>query len=261
MNEPIPNKVPISEGIRWIGMSFSIFGRSPSIWIVMLLLFIGINFGLTMLPFLELLPTVLAPAFTAGFYLGCLELNKGGMLQIDHLFHGFKKQGRMLIRLGLFFFLWNIVIYLVAMLVLQSAMTEQQGRMLAEAQSQEQLTAILNQNPEILSMILNAVIVAVILTIPLLMASWFAPALVTFQNVRPIKAMQLSLKACYSNIIPFLLYAVVMLPLLVLGFLPLGLGLLVLLPVIIISQFVSYQAIFPSDDNQGEDEEQSIITL
>ena len=261
MTEPTPNKVTASEGIRWIGMSFSLFGRSASIWIVMLLLFLGINFGLTMVPFLELLPTVLAPAFTVGFYMGCLELQKGGMLQIDHLFNGFKKQGRMLIRLGLFFFLWNIVIYLLTMMFLQSTMTEEQARLLADAQSQEQLGAVLTQDPAMLGMMINALIVAAILTIPLLMASWFSPALVAFQNISPLKAMALSLKACNKNIVPFLLYGLVMLPMTVLAFLPLGLGLLVILPVIIISQFVSYQAVFPNEDDPNEDQNQSIITL
>ena len=261
MNEPLPNKVTATEGIRWIGMSFSLFGRSPSIWIVMFLLFAGINLGLTMLPFLELLPTVLAPAFLAGFYIGCVELQKGGMLQIDHLFHGFKKQGRMLIRLGLFFFLWNIVIYLIVLLFLQSILSQEQARLLTEAQSQEQMGALLTQNPEMLGAFFNALIVAALLSIPLVMASWFSPALVTFQNVPPLRAMAISLKACNKNILPFLLYGILMLPMMVLAFLPLGLGLLLILPVIIISQFVSYQAVFPNADDSNDDQEQSIITL
>ncbi len=227
----------------------------------MFLLFVGINFGLTMVPFLELLPTVLAPAFTVGFYIGCQELKKGGMLQIDHLFDGFKKQGRMLIRLGLFFFLWNIVIYFLAMIFLQASMTEEQALLLADAQSREQIGTLLTSQPEMLSVMINVLIVAALLTIPLLMASWFSPALVAFQNVPPLKAMTLSLKACNTNILPFLLYGLLMLPMTVLGFLPLGLGLVVILPVIIISQFVSYQAVFPGEDNISEDDNQSIITL
>ena len=193
--------------------------------------------------------------------MGCVEIKKGGMLQIDHLFHGFKKRGRMLIRLGLFFFLWNIVIYLITLLFLQSAMTEEQARMLTEAQSQEQLGTLLSQNPDMLGIFFNALIIAALLSIPLVMASWFSPALVAFQNISPAKAMGLSLKACNKNILPFLLYGVLMLPMMVLGFLPLGLGLLVILPVILISQFVSYQAVFPNDDTQDQDQQQSIITL
>ena len=248
-------------GIRWIGQSFSLFGKNPSIWIVMLLVFVGINFGLTMIPYLELLPTILAPAFTVGFYMGCIELQRGGDLQIDHLFNGFKKQGRSLVRLGLLFFVWNIVIYLLTMMFVQQMMTQEHADLLAQAQTQEQLTAIFTQNPELLNVIINGIFVALILSVPLVMASWFSPALVAFQNVPPLKAMTLSLKACNKNFIPFLIYGLLMVPLLVLSFVPLlGLGLLVMLPVIVIGQYVCYQSVFPNTDST-EDEKQGIITL
>lgn len=260
MTEPTPNKLPTSQGLAWIGQSFSIFGKGAGIWIVMLLLFVGINFGITMVPFLEFLPTVLAPAFTVGFYMGCKAVQKHEMLQIDHLFQGFKQKGRMLIRLGLFFFLWNIVIYLITTMFVQMTMSEEQMRIMSEAQTQEQMASLLTQNPEMVGVVINAIIVAGIMTIPLLMASWFSPALVAFNNVAPLKAMSLSLKACNRNILPFLVYGLVMLPLTVLAFLPLGLGLLIILPVIIISQYVSYKSVFPMEEEQ-DDEPQSIITL
>ena len=260
MIEPTPNKLSTSQGLAWIGQSFSIFGKGAGIWVVMLLLFIGINFGITMVPFLEFLPTVLAPAFTVGFYVGCKAVLKGDMLQIDHLFHGFKLKGRMLIRLGLFFFIWNIAIYMITMLFLQMTMTEEQVRLMSEAETQEQMAGLLTESPEMIGVVINAIIVAGIMTIPLLMASWFSPALVAFHNIAPLKAMSLSLKACNRNILPFLVYGLVMLPLTVLAFLPLGLGLLIILPVIIISQYVSYKSVFPNQEEQ-DDEPQSIITL
>ena len=226
----------------------------------MLLLFVGINLGLTMVPFMELLPTVLAPAFTVGFYLGCIQLQKGGELQIDHLFDGFKKQGRLLIRLGLLYFACNIVIYLLTTLFLQQTITEEQLALISQAQNQEQLTVVFAQNPEMVGVVLNAVMIALILTIPLVMASWFSPALVAFQKVPPLTAMGLSIRACNKNIVAFLVFGLVVFPILVLAFIPLGLGLLIILPVIIISQYVSYQSVFPNDDEMN-DEEQGIITL
>ncbi|MEL0034887.1 MAG: BPSS1780 family membrane protein [Gammaproteobacteria bacterium] len=260
MNLPTPNKLAITQGLSWISRSFSLFGKGAGIWIVMLLLFVGINLGLTMVPFLELLPTVLAPGFTVGFYIGCRAIQKGEMLQIDYLFHGFKQKGRLLIRLGLFFFLWNIVIYLITSLFLQMNLTDEQARLLSAAQTQEQMAKLLTDDPALMSTILNAALVAIIMTIPLIMASWFSPALVAFHEVPPLKAMTLSLKAFNRNLLPFVLYFLIMLPLTVLAFIPLALGLLIILPVIIISQYVSYQAVFPSPTEQ-DDEPQSIITL
>ena len=126
MTEPQFVKVSASTGLAWLGRSFGLYGKSPSIWIVMLLLFIGINFGLTMLPFLELLPTVLAPAFTVGFYFGCIQLQQSNELHIDRLFDGFKKHGRELIRLGLMYFACNIVIYFITTIFLQQSVSEEQ---------------------------------------------------------------------------------------------------------------------------------------
>jgi hypothetical protein len=260
MTEPQYIKVSAGTALTWIGRSFGLYGKNPSIWIVMLLLFMAINFGLTMVPFLELLPTVLAPAFMVGFYLGCLQLQKGGALQIDHLFDGFKKQGRALIRLGLLYFACNIVIYFLTTLFLQSTISEEHMALIAQAQTQEQLAQLFGRNPELVSVVMNAVLIAVLLSIPLVMASWFSPALVAFQKVPPLKAMGLSIRACNGNILVFLVYGVVVLPMLVLAFIPLGLGLLIMLPVIIISQFVSYQTVFPNNDEM-EDEQQGIITL
>ena len=260
MTEPTPNKLSTGHGLTWIAQSFSIFGKGASIWIVMLLIFIAINFVITMVPFLQFLLTVLAPVFTVGFYIGCRAVLKSEMLQIDHLFYGFKLQGRMLIRLGLFFMLWNIAIYLIIMLFLQMTMTEEQVRLMSQAQTQEQMARLLTESPAMIGVVINAIIVAGIMTIPLLMASWFSPALVAFNNIAPLKAMSLSLKACNRNILPFLVYGLVMLPLTVLASIPLGLGLLIILPVIIISQYVSYKSVFPNQEQQ-DDEPQSIITL
>ena len=73
-------------------------------------------------------------------------------------------------------------------------------------------------------------LVAVLLSIPLVMAYWFAPTLVAVNGMRAWPAMKLSFRACLWNILPFLVYGIIAILLDVSTILTLGLALFVLLP-------------------------------
>ena len=79
------------------------------------------------------------------------------------------------------------------------------------------------------------------------MALWFAPSLVVFNNLKPVEAMKVSFFGCLKNIVPFLLYGVVMMVLCVVAAIPVMLGYLVLGPVIIASIYTGYRDIFTAD--------------
>jgi uncharacterized membrane protein len=76
------------------------------------------------------------------------------------------------------------------------------------------------------------------------MALWFAPSLVVFNNLKPVDAMKASFLACLKNIVPFLLYGIVLIVLCFVAAIPLGLGFLVLGPVAIASIYTGYRDIF-----------------
>ena len=63
----------------------------------------------------------------------------------------------------------------------------------------------------------------------------------------PVKAMKVSFFGCLKNIVPFLLYGVVMMVLCVVAAIPVMLGYLVLGPVIIASIYTGYRDIFTAD--------------
>jgi len=236
-------------GLQWVAKSFSLFGKSPSIWIVMLMIYFGISILLTTIPVLVLIPTLLAPVFNAGFVYAAKAVDNGQMLEIDHLFAGFKLQLRGLFRLGMLYFLANLIIIVVVSVVLESIANESAIIAMSEATTTIELEQILMRYPDLLVAILKAIMVGFVLTIPLIMASWFSPALVIFHNMPPLKAMFLSIKACNRNMLSFLIYGILMVPILLLAILPLGLGLLIVLPVIFISQYCSYKAVFNQQDN------------
>ena len=43
------------------------------------------------------------------------------------------------------------------------------------------------------------------------MMVWFAPALICLHDIKPWQAMKMSLQACLRNIVPFIVYSLVML--------------------------------------------------
>jgi uncharacterized membrane protein len=87
-------------------------------------------------------------------------------------------------------------------------------------------------------------LVFLLLYLPLVMAIWFAPALVVLRGVEPLEAMRLSFNGCMRNIVPFLLYGVVGVGLSIVATIPLLLGWLVLGPVTIASLYTSYCDIY-----------------
>jgi uncharacterized membrane protein len=82
------------------------------------------------------------------------------------------------------------------------------------------------------------------LLLPVMMAAWFAPALVVFQQQGVIESMKTSFSGCLKNIVPFLIYGVAMLVLAVPATLPIGLGWLVLGPILSATVYTSYRDIF-----------------
>jgi uncharacterized membrane protein len=60
----------------------------------------------------------------------------------------------------------------------------------------------------------------------------------------PIEAMKESFLGCLKNILPFLVYSVVLMVLGIVAAIPLGLGWLVLGPTLIASVYVSYRDIY-----------------
>jgi uncharacterized membrane protein len=91
---------------------------------------------------------------------------------------------------------------------------------------------------------LIAWLLAMGLSVLLYMALWFAPALVVLRGVSPVAAIQQSFFACLKNIVPFLIYGIIMLVLSIVATIPLGLGWLVLGPVVIASVYTAYHDIY-----------------
>jgi uncharacterized membrane protein len=79
---------------------------------------------------------------------------------------------------------------------------------------------------------------------PLAMAVWFAPALVILDDQPGLQALWASLLACLRNALPLLLYSIVSSVLLLFAVIPLGLGLILWIPVMLLTIYTSYRDVF-----------------
>lgn len=230
-----PQSVPAGRGVGWITDGFGLFKMAPGIWIANIVIFFIIVMVLSFIPIVSLVINLFMPVFTAGFMLGCRDLEEGNDLQISHLFAGFQNRTGALVAVGALYLVMIIIVMGVAFGGMFMA-----GGGTAMLENPEAM-----QNGAMPTAMLLAVLIGTALMIPVVMAYWFAPALIVFnEELGVIEAMKMSFMGCLKNIIPFLLYGIVAMVLAIVASIPLMLGWLVLGPMLIGSMYVAYKEIF-----------------
>ena len=225
--------VGAGQGWTWIAEGFGLFKKAPGIWIALVVILFVILVVLAFVPLLGAVATFLVvPVFVGGLLLGCRALQGGGELEVAHLFAGFKAHTGNLIVLGALAIAGWIVVMLPVVVIVGA------GAFLAALRGDAAGVAALGGS------FMLAWLVALALSIPIYMALWFAPALVVLRGMAPIEAIKESFLGCLKNILPFLVYSIVLMVLGIVAAIPLGLGWLVLGPTLIASVYVSYRDIY-----------------
>lgn len=226
--------LPTEYGWRWISEGFSLFKKNPLIWIVLTIILFFIGFAMSLVPLLgQLLFTLAFPVFLAGLFEGSRVLARGGELEISHLFAGFKKNPVPLVTLGGIYLVGQVLIFGAMLLVGGPALY---SLFIGGGEAVEY--------NDVLGAMLLPLLLGMALSIPLMMALWFAPALVYFNDESPLNSISASFYACLANIVPFLFYGVILFVLAFIAMIPFGLGFLILIPTIIASVYQGYLDIF-----------------
>jgi len=228
--------VDAGRGITWWSEAWTLFTKNAGMWIALALISCVIFVVLALLPVLGSLATsLLAPVFAGGWLLAARKVENGGALEVGDLFAGFKERLTPLLILGAVMLAASLVIMVVAGALGIGAVM---GLVVGGAnQSVGGVLAAISTG-------MLALLVALTLGALAAMAIWFAPALVVFRNVAPVDALRASFSACMKNIVPFLLYSVIYIIAAIVATIPLGLGWLVLLPVLFLTDYVSYKDLF-----------------
>lgn len=236
-----PEAVPIGNALEWLAEGWNLFKQAPGPWIGTILVMMAINIALAFLPLVGSLVSVLiGPVLLAGLMAGAHEQSAGGQFRLDHLFAGFSGPVAPLVGIGALYMVGYLLLGALIVLMLI-------GPIMGAATLMEQPE--IQANPDLMMQslgpgILLPFLVAMALAVPLVMAYWFAPALIMLNGLGTIAAMKLSFLGCMKNILPFLLYGFIAFLLMLVAMIPLGLGLLVLGPVLTASVYASYRDIY-----------------
>jgi uncharacterized membrane protein len=235
--------VPAGNGLTWIGTGWNIFTQSPIAWIVCAVIIFVILFVLGLIPILGgLISSILIMVLAGGLMLGCQAQYAGRPLEIGDLFAGFKEKAGPLIIVGVLFIAASLVLLLVAAVLFMMFLGSAGILGALMSGNAESLSSLMGGGTILAVLVIGLVILG--LYVPIAMAFWFAPCLVALQNVAPVAALRISFFACLKNFVPFLLYGVVFLVIIIVAALPFGLGLLVALPLVYASTYAAYRDIF-----------------
>jgi hypothetical protein len=228
--------VPAARGAGWLTEGWEIVKGNVGSWILVIILYVILAVVVSIIPFVgQLAFPIMAPILSAGLYLGCQGLREGREFGVGHLFEGFNHAGALL-GIALVHFAQAVVLGGVGLVtgaggafVRRSPFAPQTGNPLDAARLQG------------LGLFMLATLA---LSIPVSMATFYAPALVAIRRMSSIDAMKNSFLGAAKNVLPFIVYCLVMFLFSIAAAIPCGLGFLVLGPVVIASVYVSYRDVF-----------------
>jgi len=135
------------------------------------------------------------PVFTVGFLAAAWTQQRGGVPQIRHLFRGFRTDLRALLPIGVVLVAGTIFAVLATALVDGGALLD---LISAGGRPDEAIVA----SPRVEAAMLFGIVCA----LPTLLAVWFAPALVVFQDCGARRALATSFRAAMANWRPLAVY-------------------------------------------------------
>lgn len=245
--------VEAGRGAAWLTEGFAYFRRGIGVWIGISIIMLVFFLVLSLLPFIGgILMTLLTPVLVGGVVLGCRELDRGGSLSLNHLFAGFSRNTGQLILLGLLQYVATIVIMVIAAFIVMP-FTGGMGSIMHFMHGME--NGATGVPPAMFLGILLMMLISLALYVPVVMALWFAPALIILDDRTAIDALTDSFKGCLKNMMPFLIYGLVGLVLAIVASIPLMLGWLVLLPVLLASLYLGYKDIFENSEVETTNDE------
>lgn len=241
-----PRTVSAGHGWSWLTEGFSLFRRSPGVWLALVLILFAATNVLRFIPILGVVFVLLMPVFIVGLMEGCRALERGEPLQIGYLVQGFRRHPAQLVTLGGISLVGNLVVMMIMFEVGGDAMATiakgiSQGA--SAPPSQAEINAALPA-------VGRAMFIGSMLSLPLLMALWYSPLLIHFHDAPTLEALKSSLVACVKNALPLLVYGAVIFAALYIGMrivMPLGrydLALWLLAPVVLPSMYASYKDIY-----------------
>jgi uncharacterized membrane protein len=234
--------VDAGRGAAWLSEGWRLFTADVGPWLLIVIIGFVLNVVLAFIPVLGSIAShLLYPILMGGLMLGCRAVDRGEPLTVAHLFAGFgPRAGPLLIVAVIYIGVTIAILCVVAAIIVAFFGAAVFAHLWSGRESLSSAEAL----GGIALMLAVASLLFLLLYLPLVMAVWFAPALIVFRGVEPLEAMKLSFTGSLENILPSLIYGIVWIILAIVASVPLLLGWLVLGPVTVASIYASYCDIF-----------------
>ena len=226
-------EVPAGRGIAWLVEAFGLFRRYPLAWIGLCAGWLIITLGLLLVPLLGgVIANFLQPVFFASFAITALRQSAGEPVVMGDLFLGFRRNVRALINLGAVLLILEIaIVVLMAMVGLPVSGSGDKAPTVAE------YLEMLKGKEWIL-------VLGFALTVLVKGALWFAAPLIALHDMPMTHAMRWSMYAALANFGTMVVYGIALVALFFVAVIPWALGLLVAIPLMVISTYIGYREVF-----------------
>ena len=229
-------------GIGWLADAFQLFRRAPLAWIGLSMGWVAITFALLILvPFGIVIANLLQPAFSASFAISAYRASAGETVRPIDLFSGFRRNMGALVKVGVVLLVGELAISIVMVLL---------GFPVSKSSAEEQVN--MTEYAKVIGDNLWIVMVGLVLNALVRGALWFAAPLISLQGMGAAQAMRWSIYAAISNLGTMVVYAAALFVIFFLGAIPWALGLILVVPIAVISTFVSYREVFEADGAAGQ---------
>jgi uncharacterized membrane protein len=225
---------PAGSGWRWIVQGWQLFKMTPFMFLAALLIAICLYLIIALIPLLNLLISLVAPFFIAGFGACARSVAKEGHFGLGQLFDGLRNRPGALMLVGLIYLASAVAVFIAAAVIFRSSglFTLATGGQLAP-------------NTVFFPSLLGALLFIFAGLTLVLAAFVYAPFLVhEHAHLSAFKAMKMSFQGCFRNFTAGTVFCLIVMVLGVLASLPFGLGWLILLPVVQLATYASYHDIY-----------------
>jgi hypothetical protein len=184
-------RLPAGRGWQWLVGGFRLFGRSPPLLTFIVFGYFFLLLLINLVPVIGWIAASIAvPALSVSIMNGCRALDRREAVQFGIVISGFQRNLQPLLVLGALYLVASVGAFLLAVAI--------DGGPLLE---------MMRSNTPVDAESVHVLRLPLLLMVPVLLAFWFAPLLVAWDDVRPAKALFFSLVAALRNWRAFAIYA------------------------------------------------------
>ncbi len=226
--------VKAGQGVEWLICGWGLFKHEPGPLILMTLIFFVIGLVAGFIPFIgSLAVAFLVPALTGGLMYVARELDGGRKIEVGDLFRAFKVEKKIYD-----FLVIGAISIGLSMLAIIIAIVFGIGSVFMTVATGG------DPGPGLLLSLLMFILLFVPVMFVVIMLQFYGIPLVMLDNAKPLDAMKSSFFACLKNYISLTVLSLVVLIPFILAMIPFGLGMIILGPILYMTQYSSFRNIY-----------------